>query len=387
MAVPVAAEATHSEPLVYRLSAATLQRNPLGIVAVAPRDLRGSVTAPARVAFAADASAHVGSLVRGRIGAVPVALGAKVRAGDVLAVVDSPELGEVQNELLLQQRTAVSTAPLVALSLREWERGKQLYEELQGLTLQEVSRRELEYRTHCSTQARAEAAAVAAQNRLRLLGMGAAAIDALRQDGVVSARHEVRAPIDGQVVERTATRGDLVGPDQAPMFTLTDPGLVWVLAEVPESRVADVVVGSEASVHVAHLPVLDCRGAVTFLAPRLDPGTRTLQARIEVREPPPALRAGMFCEVRLPLPPRAAGAPLPLVVPETAVQTMDRRPVVFVPIAGDPHAFALRSIEVGAAVDGFVPVLAGLQAGEQVVAAGSFVLKAQATQAGPDVGK
>ena len=368
-------------PEVFRLSTTTLARHPLAIVEAAMRPLHAHFSAPARASFDTDSLLQVTTTVRGRIVELPAKLGALVRQGDPLAVLESSDLGEAQAELLLQERTAATTAPLVTLAKLEWERGQKLLAEAQGLSPADVARREIDYQTALGTQQRAESAAAAAKNRLRLFGMEEAAIELLLRDGVVQPRLVLRAARSGQVVERTATLGAMAMPDGLPLFTLADPTVLWVLAEVPEARVADVALDSPATVRLTWTPDIACSGTVTFLAPRLDPVTRTAVARIEVRQPPAALRAGMTCEARLDVASSRVGEGGPqLAVPESAVQTLEHRTVVFVPVPGDATAFTQRTVDVGRPLDGFVPVHSGLVVGDKVVADGSFVLKAVALQ-------
>lgn len=368
-------------PEVFRLSTTTLARHPLGIAEAAMRPLHAHFSAPARASFDTDTLLQVTTTVRGRIVELPATLGAIVRAGDPLAVLESSDLGEAQAELLLQERTAATTAPLVTLAKLEWERAQKLLAEAQGLSPADVARREVDYQQALGTQQRAESAAAAAKNRLRLFGMEEAAIEQLLRDGVVRPRLVLRAARSGQVVERTAVLGAMAMPDGLPLFTIADPTVLWVLAEVPEARVADVVLDSPATVRLTWTPDVACSGTVTFLAPRLDPVTRTAVARIVVRQPPTALRAGMTCEARLDVASSRVGEQGPqLAVPESAVQTIDQRTVVFVPVPGDATAFSQRTVDVGRAIDGFVPVRSGLVVGDQVVADGSFVLKAAAMQ-------
>lgn len=369
-------------PEVFRLSTTTLARNPLAIVEATLRPLHAHFSAPARASFDTDALVQVTTPVRGRVVELPAKLGALVRAGDPLAVLESTDLGEAQAELLLQERTAATAAPLVTLAKLEWERGQKLLAEAQGMSATDVARREIDYQTALGTQQRAESAAAAAKNRLRLFGMEEAAIEQLLRDGTVQPRLVLRAVRSGQVVDRAATLGAMALPDGLPLFTIADPTVLWVLAEVPEARVGDVALDSTATVRLTWSPAVECTGTVTFLSPRLDPVTRTAVARIEVRQPPPALRAGMTCEARLDVAAAAKndGGPV-LAVPESAVQTIEFHTVVFVPVPGDATAFAQRTVDVGRAIDGYLPVRSGLVAGDKVVADGSFVLKAVALQA------
>lgn len=380
---PVATRPPADGEVVVRLSTEALAQHPLTLAAAGRRELRRHCRVPARLAFDGDHTALVHSNLSGRIVELPGRLGARVAAGDPLAVLECSELGDVQADLLQQRQLARGTAPLVALAEQAWQRGRALQQQADGVARAEVERREGEYRRLLAEQQRAEQAATAARQRLVLFGMSDAAIDAVLASGTLDARHVLRAPQDGLIAERNAVLGARTGPDQPPLFVLVEPSVLWVLAEVPEAFASQVQTGSAAEVRLTYRPELVARGTVTLVAPRLDPTTRTAQARIEVRDPPAGLRAGMSCEVlveRMESPGELQ--PSPLAVPESAVQQLDGRAVVFVPVPGDATAFAPRDVEVEPAIDGFVPIRAGLRDGDAVVTEGSFVLKAIAAVSG-----
>ena len=380
---PVATQAPAGGDVVVRLSTEALARHPLTLATAVPRDLRRHGRVPARLAFDGDHTALVPSNLRGRIVELPGRLGSRVAAGDPLVVLECSELGELQAELLQQRQLALGTAPLVALAEQAWQRGRTLQQQADGVSRAEVERREGEYRRLLAEQQRAEQAATAARQRLGLFGMSDAAIDAVVATGRLDVRHVLRAPQDGLIAERTAVLGARTGPDQPPLFVLVEPSVLWVLAEVPEAFASRVQTGTPAEVRLTYRPELVVKGTVTLVAPRLDPTTRTAQARIEVRDPPAGLCAGMSCEVLVELVASAGEPrPSPLTVPESAVQQLDGRSVVFVPVPGDATAFAPRDVEVEPAIDGFVPIRAGLRDGDAVVTEGSFVLKAIAAVSG-----
>lgn len=380
--VPIAPPATAGD-MVVRLSTEALARHPLTLATATTRELRRHCRVPARLAFDGDHTALVQSNLRGRIVELPGRLGARVTAGDPLVVLECSELGDVQAELLQQRQLVVGLAPQVALAEQAWQRGRTLHQEADGVSRAEVERREAEFRRLLAEQQRAEQAATAARQRLALFGMGEAAIDAVLASGRLDVRHVLRAPQDGLIAERNAVLGARTGPDQPPLFVLVEPRVLWVLAEVPEAFASQVQLGSSAEARPTYGPDLRCTGTVTFVAPRLDPTTRTAQVRIEVPDPPVGLRAGMTCEVRLELT-RAGGTVPPgfLTVPDGAVQSLDGRTVVFVPVPGDATAFVPRDVEVEPAIDAFVPIRAGLRDGDAVVTDGSFVLKAIAAVSG-----
>lgn len=342
--------------------------------------LRPTITVPARVGFNTEAMAHVGSPLRGRIAQVNVRLGDAVTKGQELAVIESPELGEAQAEFL-QRRVAVETAgPAVDLSRVAWERARGLYEKSQGISLTEVQRREAEHKVSLAALTAAQSARTASANRLQLLGMSTEAIDVLASSGNVDPRYAIRAAIDGVVVQREVTLGELVGPDREYLMVLADATKFWVLADVPEAKLLRIHAGAKAWISVGivgEARASKLEGSVAFITPFVDPTTRTAQVRIEVSAQDIGLRPGMFAQTEIVEsdPDQATPAPV-IAVPEEALQSVEGGPALFVPVEGEPNTFAKRSVTIGRAVGGLVPVLTGLVEGETFVNAGTFILKA-----------
>lgn len=340
--------------------------------------LKPTFVAPARVGFNTEAMAHVGSPLRGRAVELKVRLGDTVKRGDALLVVESPELGEAQNDFFQKRIAAQSASPAVDLARVAWERAKALLEQSQGISLTEVQKREAEYKAAVASQRAAEAAVVGSENRLHLLGMSQASVEELAKTGEISPRYTVHAPIDGQVVQREVTLGELVSPDREALLVLADTSTLWVLADVPEARLHEIAVGAKSWVAVGTTGARRFEGQVAFVAPLVDATTRTAQVRIEVPAAALTLKPGMFAQVEIvatdPANPEAA----PMVaVPDEAVQTVEGGPAVFVPVKGEPNTFAKRAVTVGHSVGGLVPILGGLVEGEEFVVAGTFILKAE----------
>ena len=363
------------------LSPEAIRQYGIQLGAAKKQSLVRSFIAPARVAFNTDAMAHVGSSVTGRVAELRIKLGDNVKKGDVLAVIDSPELGESQSDFLMK-RTAVDTArPAVQLARDAYDRAKQLLDQSQGIALSEVQKREAELRTAEGALRAAEASATAAENKLHLYGMSQESIATLLKSGEIVPQYHVFAPINGQIVEREVTLGELVRPDRDALLIIADLSTVWVIADVPEARIGDVVAGSIAWVKVAALKEKSIDGKVTYIAPALDPATRSAKVRVEVQDESGMLRPGMFAQASIAPPPSDA-ADAVLAIPEEAVQTVEGLPAVFVPVAGEPNTFAKRAITVGPPAAGMVQVMAGLKEGESIVTSGSFILKAELGKAG-----
>ncbi|MFZ4574033.1 MAG: efflux RND transporter periplasmic adaptor subunit [Phycisphaerales bacterium] len=363
------------------LSAEALERYGVKVEAAQMWVLRPTVLAPARVAFNAEAMAHVGSPLRGRAVEVKARLGEVVKTGQELVIVESPELGEAQAEFL-QKKTAVLTAgPGVDLAKVAWERAKGLLEQSQGISLTEVQRREIEYKSAIANVRAAEAEAVAAENRLHLLGMNHEEVAKLESSGEIAPRYAIRAAIDGMVVQREVTPGEIVNPDRDSLMVLADTRTLWVLADVPEAQLMGIAIGAGAWITVGSGGGTDARkfeGSVEFIAPFVDPTTRTAQVRIGVPVEELALKPGMFAQAEIVLTAPDGQDPVPVVaVPDEAIQTVEGGPAVFVPVANEPNTFAKRAVTRGKSVGGLVPISGGLVEGEQFVVAGSFILKAE----------
>jgi cobalt-zinc-cadmium efflux system membrane fusion protein len=326
--------------------------------------------------------AHVGSSLRGRAVEIKVRLGDLVRKDQELVVIESPELGEAQSDFLQKRSAAQSAAPQVDLAKAAWDRAAGLLKESQGISLTEVQRREAEYKAGVAAQKAAEAAASAAENRLHILGMDQRAVEGITATSEIAPRFVIRAPIDGQVVQREVTQGELVSPEREALLVLADTRTLWVLADVPEANLAEVAVGVPAWVSVGFLAGERLEAQVSFISPIVDPTTRTAQVRIDVPEGTKGngnlhLRPGMFARAEITAVAVDGKDPKPVIaVPDEAVQTVEGGPAVFVPVAGEPNTYAKRPVTVGSPVGGLIPVLSGLAEGDQYVAAGSFILKA-----------
>lgn len=351
------------------------------VAAAETRTLTPSFTVPARVAFNAERVAQVGSAVAGRVTELKVRQGDVVGKDDVLIVLDSPELGEAQSNFLQARANVTTAAPAMELAKSGYDRAKALYDKDRGIPLTEVQKRQGEYQGAQGALRTAQAALTAAENKLQLLGMTKEAIEALGKSGEISPKYTVRAPIAGQVTRRDVTLGELARPDKDALLVLADMTTVWVLADVPEARLPDVAVGSPAAITVAALKNDKFKGTVSFVSPELNPSTRTAQVRIEVENGAGRLKPGMFAQAEISQP-ASPGAAAVLAIPDQAVQAIEGKPVVFVPMADKPHTFLKRPVTLEPAVGNYWPVRYGLQAGEQIVTEATFILKAELGKSG-----
>lgn len=258
-----------------------------------------SFVAPARVAFNAEAIAHVGSTLPGRVVELAVRLGDVVTKGDLLLVVESPQLGEAQSDYLQKLIAAQTTTATVDLAKNALDRAQRLYDENRGIALDEVQKREGEFKVAQASLRTAESTAVAAENKLHVLGMTQETVAAIKASGEVNPRFPIVAPISGEVVEREVTLGELVNPEREKLLVLANVEILWVLADVPEAHLPELAQGAKAWINAGSLDPHQHEGQISYVAPMIDPHTRTVSVRVAVECEDRSLKPGMFVQVEI----------------------------------------------------------------------------------------
>lgn len=221
-----------------------------------------------------------------------------------------------------------------------------------------------------NTAASGITSAVIASGRARLtvLGMTPEEIDAIEQADQPKRLVTVVAPRSGVVVNRGVTVGTSVDPSTT-LLTIADLSRVWILAEVPEASIPVVRVGSSAQLDFPASGRQPFSARVDFIYPTLTERTRTLRVRLSAANPGGALRPGLYGTASF-----ASGAQNVITVPRDAVVDTGVQQHVFVAI-GDQ--FEPRPVIVGAQLADRVEIRGGLKEGEQIVAAGVFLLDSE----------
>ena len=216
----------------------------------------------------------------------------------------------------------------------------------------------------------AEAAHRTACQQARTLGFSEEDIERMRAKPNEAVLLEVRAPFAGEIVERNAVRGALVDAGK-PLFTLADRSTMWAMLKIPEMALARVRVGQMVELRVESLPDQTFTGKLTWIGAEVDERSRMVPARVELPNPDGLLRAKMFAKARI----LARSADRAVLVPSSAICSLEGKPFVFVRLADD--LFEARAVSVGVKFDGQLEVLAGLKAEEPVVVNHGFALKSQ----------
>ena len=326
----------------------------------------GTAAAAVRLPGVVEPNAYrrvdVTPIAGGRVTRVVVQLGDRVRRGQTMAEVYSPELAEAQTEYL----SFVAELDAAHQQLRRTER----LVEIGAASRQELEKVRAEHTSHASH-------VEGARSRLVLLGMAPASIKQLSSAGEITATTRVPAPLDGIVTERMANLGLNVDPSTK-LFTVVDLSTIWVVGDLYEKDFGRVRIGSPATITTTAYPEQALDGRVSYIDPQVTPETRTARVRVEVENPRAELRLGMYADVQI----RANGAARVPVISRNAVQNVSDRHVVYLVNPKERGRFVEHEIRLGESSGEQVEVIAGLQPGDVVVAEGSFYLRAERERLG-----
>jgi RND family efflux transporter MFP subunit len=261
--------------------------------------------------------------------------GEKVRAGQHLLTIYSPELLATQEEYLLALRTR---SPLAGASLPD-------------------------------AVARTNALVESGRRRLLLFDLSPAQIDDLERAGQATRTVTLHAPISGYVTKRGVTQGEKIDPSTT-LLEIADLSRVWVIASIYEYELPFVHLGQSADVTLSYLPGHTYRGTVTLVYPVLESATRTVPVRVELPNPDLALKPDMYAQVEI-----HGDLGERLGVPESAILSTGTRNVVFV-AQGDGY-FEPREVHLGLRVQDSVEILDGLAEGDSVVTSGNFFIDSE----------
>lgn len=342
---------------------------PGGLIAIEPaRKRRAQELLPLNGEIALNASAltHVSPRVSGAVRAIRVELGRRVKAGDVLFEMESPELG-------LALGAYRKNKALAALTLKNLEREQTLA--AQKLSPQadvvEAQMKYDEYRIELES----------AENALRVMGLDHAALAALTaRDATGSrARLPVLAPQDGTVIEMHVDPGETLTAGKE-VLTIADLSTVWVWLSLYErdlARLLDENKKGAVRVRVTTLafPGRTFDGAVDLIGATVDEGDRTVKVRATLKNAEALLRPGMFCAATAVF----ETSEQVLAVPKEALMTDEGKSFVFRMVR---DGFALRTdVEVGRTFADGVEVTSGLAEGDRIVTEGAFVCKSDVLKA------
>jgi membrane fusion protein, heavy metal efflux system len=325
-----------------------------------------TVAVPGQLAPNEDRTARLGAPARGRVLTVRVQPGDRVTRGQLLVTLESPEAGMAQSDVAKAQAELTSRRAQAQYAKTARERAERL------LILKAIPRQDYDRAIADDEAARAGLAQAGAELRRARstadqLGAGAAA------NGVIA----INSPLAGVVLSRTAAPGTVVEPG-APLVVVTDPTTLWLQVNAPEKFAALFRRGATLRFTVPAYPGQTFSARTDAVGAGLDPDTRTLPVRATVASDG-RLKAEMLATVTLE---GGQGTVAAVVVPDDAVQTLNGKTVVFIatPDGKGGAEFVAREVKVASRSGGRIVITRGISAGELVVTAGAFAVKAQITK-------
>jgi membrane fusion protein, heavy metal efflux system len=344
---------TRKRPAGLMLSPEQLAR--VKVEAVAVSSFRRAVETTGTVAFDADRATQVLAPISGPVSRLLVSVGANVKVGEPLAAVASPDFASAVGAYRKAEATARNTRRIADLDQELFKNDA-------------IARRDLE---QAETDAvSAEADRDAAVQQLHALGLGEGALDDIRQGrAVATASGAIRSPIDGTVVEKLITPGQLLQAGTTPCFTVADLSTVWVMANLFESNLPFVAVGDTAEITTGASSEA-FPGTIDYIAALVDPNTRAISVRIVAGNPKGLFKKDLYVRVTIHSKRDSTG----LLVPVSAVLRDDEN-LPFVYVQNAEGAFARRRVTLGSQMGEHYEVRDGLGVGERVVADGGLFMQ------------
>jgi membrane fusion protein, heavy metal efflux system len=329
------------------------QMSHIQIVTIAPRKLTRTLRLSGQVSYNGFKTTPVITAVGGPVSRVLAFPGQHVSAGESLLEVASPDFSLLRASYL-KAKDSYDVAD------KNYVRAEDLYAH-HAIAEADLLAAE-------STKNQAQADLTAAEQSLRILGITHLETVA---DASPVAEIPVLAPIAGEVVDRECSPGQLLQAGATQCFTISDMSNVWVLVNVYQNQLSYIHSGDSVSVTTDAYPTV-FHGRISYLAPAVDPNTRTLQARIVTDNPGEKLKNQMYVTATVV----AGTIPNAITVPVASVlRNTENQPFVYVQTGATD--FARRMVEIGETQDGQTEILSGLSPGEKVVADGSLFLQFQ----------
>jgi cobalt-zinc-cadmium efflux system membrane fusion protein len=341
--------------LIQFASATTAERSGIAIQTARSAAFEAATEAPAEITFDESSATVVTTTIPALVSRWMVSPGDIVKKGDVLAVLQSPEIAALRS-------TLVSANAAYHVQRKELERHKSLKDR------DLVSDADLDRQQALTEQARAEL--VRARGMLLSAGLNQDDIDEVLKHGSLSNQFALRAQASGTLVERIAQLGELLDAGQA-FAMLADPSAMWIEARLTEEQLRRVQKGQQLTFTSDGRGLHRVAGEVIWVSRFLDPHTRTGTVRARVLDPNHALQAGEFGRVEI----HERESRNITLVPKDAVQWEGCCNVVFVREAID--RYRPRKVELHGSNGPFYQVAGGIEAGENIVVDGAFLLKTE----------
>ncbi len=327
------------------------QMSHVQVVTVQASKLTRTLRLTGAVAYNAFSTTPVITQVGGPVAKILVVPGDRVKRGQPLLEVSSPDYSLLLAAYLKARDT-------FRVADKNYERAQDLFAH------HAIADRDLLQAESDRIQAQADLSA--AQEGMRILGIPKPED---LEKSPISAQIPLLAPIGGEIVERLVSPGQVMQAGTTQAFTISDMSTVWVMANIYQGDLAYVKDGDPATITTDSYPD-KFSGKISFISPALDPNTRTLQARIVVDNPGGKLKKDMYCVATV----TAGTISNAIAVPDSSILRDDENQP-FVYVASSSNQFGRRPVDIGQTENGQTQVLKGLSPGDRVAANGSLFLQ------------
>ncbi len=327
------------------------QMSHVQVLTIQPTSLSRTLRLTGAVAYDSFVTTPVITQVSGPVSRIVVVPGQRVRQGEPMLYVASPDYSQLLTNYL-KAKDAYS------LAQKADARAQDLYKH------HALAEQNLEQAESADVQAGGDLAA--AQTALKVMGI-------TDPDAAVQSRPSsgapLRAPIGGQVVEQDVSVGQLLQPGTTQCFLISDTSKVWVLVNVYQKDLPYVRVGDPVTIQTDTYPEV-FHGRISYVAAALDPNTRTLQARIDTSNPGEKLKKDMYVVATV----NAGTIHNAMVLPDASVlRDSENQPFVYAAVSS--NQFGRRPVTLGESMNGQTEITSGLKPGDRVIGDGSLFLQ------------
>jgi len=342
------------------------QMRQLSVTRVQSYPFRVQKFAIGQIAYNEDTSTAVLAPFSGRVVRLIAKIGDRVKRGEPLFHLDSPEVVQPQNDFIAavtalnKARSQLDLAKIVEKRLKDLYEGK-------AAPLKEWQQAQAQLVAAQNDLRSAEITLEAVRARLRIVGFTDEEIASLQEKGTIRRATPIPAPIDGTVIARKVGLGQYVRNDTGDsLYIIADLSTMWLKAQVPEIDIPLVRVGQDLEVKVSALPDRLYKARITVISTATEAATRRIVVRSEIPNPEGALKSEMFASFKI-----ATGAdePTPAVPVEAVIREGD---LATVWVEQEPMLFKRRKVRLGMEQEGRVQIREGLEEGEQIVARGAI---------------
>lgn len=349
------AEDKHQEKKSIELTQDQIKRFDIQTIVLNKGHFQRRITFPGQIALNENKITHVTASVPGTVKEIFKGLGEVTKSGEALATLQSRDMAEAKSSY-------ISAYKNLGLQKDLFEREEKLWKKKIKAEVQFIQTR--------NNYENAKINLEQSKQKLLALSMTEEQIEKLPTQESPLNIYTIDSPIDGKIIERHITRGEVISSDKQ-VFVIANLDTVWINLSIPSEELPKIKKGQKVDIF-AHQGELVCSGVIMYSSPVINEESRTGRAVIQIDNPQHALHPGDFIKAQVVVDENAAL----LSLPSSVTQRIEGKVVVFVKT--NRHSFEAKSINIkGSEKTEFVEVIDGLKEGDEVVIKNSFLLKAE----------